>query len=109
MTYFTSDTIQEKVIGKGWTIEVFQSYSFPVTEYTTNAFMFALHSKGDKIERHVYSIFDLTGDIGGFKDGIVMLYGWLLFAYNRKWFTIALNRQLFRVKTSSALKLPKSA
>ena len=39
-------------------------------------------------------------DIGGFKDGILMIFGSLFTAYNSQCFTLDLNKSLFKVQKS---------
>ena len=70
----------------------------PVSETTTNVISILLDAKGEKIERKVYSIWDLLADIGGFKDGLIMVFGGFFIMFNEKWFNIDLNKSLLRVK-----------
>ena len=76
----------------------------PVIETTTNVFFLILDAKGEKIERRVYSIWDLLADIGGFKDGLVMVLGGIFVMSDSKWFFIDLNKSLFRVKKQGSTR-----
>ena len=69
----------------------------PVTNGTTNLFFLLLDQKGESIERKVYSIWDLLADIGGFKDGLIMVFGGVFVTLDSNWFSIDLNKVVFRV------------
>ena len=80
----------------------------PISNTTTNVFSLLLDAKGEKFERRVYSIWDLLADVGGFKDGLVMMLAGLFIMSNSKWFLIDFNKSLFRVEdqgTASRRKL----
>ena len=70
----------------------------PVSNTSTNLLTLLLDTKGEKFERRVYSIWDLLADIGGFKDGLVMVLGGFFTLSNSKWFFIDFNKSLFKVK-----------
>ena len=45
----------------------------------------------------MYSIWDLLADIGGFKDGLIMVFGGFFVVFDSNWFSIELNKVVFRV------------
>ena len=81
-----------------------QIMGLPVKETTTNVFFLMLDAKGEKIERRVYSIWDLLADIGGFKDGLIMVFGGIFVMFDSKWFFIDLNKSLFRVEKQGSTR-----
>ena len=80
-----------------YSAEFFQSVGVPITDKTTNLFYLTLDQKGEAIEQKVYSIWDLLADIGGFKDGLIMVFGGLFAVFDSKWFSIDLGKAVFRV------------
>ena len=37
----------------------------------------------------------MLGDIGGFHDGLRMIFGYLIFVYNSRWYLVKLNSSIF--------------
>ena len=67
--------------------KLLRALGLPIYDTTTNLFFFNLDQKGEKIERQVYSIWDLLADCGGFRDGIMIVVGSICIAFDSEMFS----------------------
>ena len=97
ISYFTGDIYELPFQSTVYTPEVLSAFGIPAYNTTTNLFFLNLGQKGEYIERQVYSIWDLLGDCGGFRDGILIVLGSLFTPLNSQMFSRDLHKSLFRV------------
>jgi hypothetical protein len=54
--------------------------------------------------RQVYTILDMIGKVGGLKDGLMILTGWLVALYNSRAFNYATAFTIFSARTAKQRK-----